>query len=415
MHAVLGLSMTPTTVGLVLVEGQDADGVTMDHEAFDVSSPGRSGAAEACGLAAAAVRRTEAAAAARGHRLHSIGVTWSDDADAAASLLLASLAEAGFDNVVPIRLPEATEALARGIAEVTGYQTTAVCVIEPEAVIALIVHTGLGAVHTAVNHSIGTEDDVVRWLTTVFTGADWKPDALVVVGSAGDLEDLMPPLEQALSVPVFTPAEAELALARGAALASASTSEFVFDEAVYQLRGAPRRRRLSQTGPVAMLAAGAVTFVVSLSLAIGLQMAPESPVAEPRAVANTVAEVPVVVHRQAPAPPLEAPVPEVAPVEVAPPAELPEVPAEAPVAVDVPAAPPEAVADVLPPAPDAAAPPPPPADIAPVVPGAPAEKPPLLARILSRIPGLQRGEVPPEPSAVAPPEQQPPVLPPPLP
>ena len=30
MDAVLGLSMTPTTVGLVLVEGQNADGATMD-------------------------------------------------------------------------------------------------------------------------------------------------------------------------------------------------------------------------------------------------------------------------------------------------------------------------------------------------------------------------------------------------
>ncbi|MDT5398216.1 MAG: hypothetical protein QOK33_1447, partial [Mycobacterium sp.] len=37
MHvdAVLGLSVTPTSVGLVLVEGHDADGATVDHEAFE--------------------------------------------------------------------------------------------------------------------------------------------------------------------------------------------------------------------------------------------------------------------------------------------------------------------------------------------------------------------------------------------
>ena len=225
MDAVLGLSVTPSAVGLVLVEGQDADGATMDRDAFEVRSRRRPSPQHTCEQAAAAVLRTEAIAAARGHRLHSIGVTWSDDADTEASLLLRSLTDSGFDNVVPVRLPEATEALAWGIAEVIGYQTTAVCVIEPETVIALIVHSGEGAVQTAINHTIDSEEQLIRWLSTVFTRADWQPDALVVVGSGGDLEALMPRLEVALSVPVFAPAEAELALARGAALASAHNTE----------------------------------------------------------------------------------------------------------------------------------------------------------------------------------------------
>ena len=137
MDAVLGLSMTPTSVGLVLVEGQDADGATMDRDAFDVYD----GALPTCEQATAAVLRTEALAANRGRRLHSIGVTWSEDADAEASALMKSLSESGFDNVVPIRLPEATEALARGMAAVIGYETTAVCVIEPDSVISIVVNT----------------------------------------------------------------------------------------------------------------------------------------------------------------------------------------------------------------------------------------------------------------------------------
>ena len=36
MEAVLGLSMTSTSVGWVLLDGQDADGVVIDHDAFDV-------------------------------------------------------------------------------------------------------------------------------------------------------------------------------------------------------------------------------------------------------------------------------------------------------------------------------------------------------------------------------------------
>ena len=152
MDAVLGLSVTPSAVGLVLVEGQDADGATMGRDGFEVPSRRRPSAVQTCEQAAAAVLRTEAIAAARGHRLHSIGVTWSDDADTEASLLLRSLTDSGFDNVVPVRLPEATEALAWGITEVIGHETTAVYVIEPEAVIGLIVHTRAGAVQTAVNH-----------------------------------------------------------------------------------------------------------------------------------------------------------------------------------------------------------------------------------------------------------------------
>jgi len=135
MDAVLGLSMTPTTVGLVLVEGQEADGATMDKDEFAVHERGLVSAVNTSEKAAAAVMRTEAIAAARGHRLHSIGVTWSEDADTEASLLLESLSESGFDNVVAVRLPEATEALARGIAGVIGYEITAVCVIEPDSVV----------------------------------------------------------------------------------------------------------------------------------------------------------------------------------------------------------------------------------------------------------------------------------------
>src|SRR3954467_13530025 len=107
----------------------------MDGEAFEVGMRGRGSAVQTSEQAAAAVLRSEAIAATRGHRLHSIGVTRSDDADAEASLLLKCVSEAGFGSGVPVRLPEATEALARGIADVIGYDTTAACVIEPETVI----------------------------------------------------------------------------------------------------------------------------------------------------------------------------------------------------------------------------------------------------------------------------------------
>jgi hypothetical protein len=277
MDAVLGLSMTPTTVGLVLVEGQDADGATMDHDEFAVHDRGLVSAVNTSERAAAAVLRTEAMAAARGHRLHSIGVTWSEDADTEASLLLESLSESGLDNVVPVRLPEATEALARGIGSVIGYEITAVCVIEPDAVIVMVVNAHDDAVQTAVSHSITTDEDLARWLSAVFAQTDWQPEALVLVGSGSDLDAITPRLEEVLSVPVFVPAEAQLALARGAAIASAQDPDYrhhgVGEESA---RGHGAERRLwpgSHVGAAtAVLIAGVVTFVVSGSLAIGLRL-----------------------------------------------------------------------------------------------------------------------------------------------
>ena len=277
MDAVLGLSMTPTTVGLVLVEGQEADGATMDKDEFAVHERGLVSAVNTSEKAAAAVMRTEAIAAARGHRLHSIGVTWSEDADTEASLLLESLSESGFDNVVAVRLPEATEALARGIAGVIGYEITAVCVIEPDAVVVLVVDTAQGAVQTAVNHAVTTDEDLARWLSAIFAQAEWQPEALVLVGSGSDLEAITPHLEEVLAVPVFVPAEAQLALARGAAIASTHGPDFYLDESGEdsgRVQTTPRRTSLfPRVGAAgAMLGVGVVTFVVSGSLAIGMQL-----------------------------------------------------------------------------------------------------------------------------------------------
>jgi hypothetical protein len=432
--------MTPTSVGLVLVEGQDADGATMDRDAFDVYQS----SIQSSEQATAAVLRTEALAANRGLRLNSIGVTWSEDADAQASALMQSLSDSGFDNVVAIRLPEATEALARGMAAVIGYQTTAVCVIEPDAVISLVVNTSDGAVQTAFNHSIDCDESLISWLSTVFTKADWQPEALVVVGSAGGFESILHKLEDALSVPVFAPAEAELALARGAALASAQTVELPrvdydsdYDSDYDDYYGDHRRdfrgesdheydydrsrstgrhrspesteerfASLGHTGAVTMLVAGVVTFVVSVSIAVSLELAPHRATrsADPVPAAVNEPQKPAAVKPMPPAmpPPVSIPPPEAvepvapppeAPVDDAPPPES-QAPAEAP-AIDeapiadpaVPSAPPADVPPVdpamAPPPQDAIAPAP---DAVPTIDSTvPTKKPGIWTRIKDRL------------------------------
>ncbi|MCH9702078.1 MAG: hypothetical protein K0U76_11990 [Actinomycetia bacterium] len=343
MDAVLGLSVTPSGVGLVVVQGQDADAATMEGTGFEVDSCGSSSALQTSEQAAAAVLRAQAIAAGRGQRMRSIGVTWSDEADPEASLLLKSLSDSGFDNIVPVRLSEASDALARGIAELTDYRTTAVCVIEPEQLIAMVVRTDVGAVQTAVNHTVVTEEDLVGWLSAVFARADWQPEALVLVGSAEDLDGLRPVLEEALSVPVFSPATAQLALARGAALACAQNIDFRFDGAVREAefdadaeRPMPverRARRLSPGGAATLLAAGVVTLVASASAALALQAAPERAAPQPRPATEAFAHTPPPVGGTAPTAPKTAPVLEAAPLPA------PEVgPAQAPERVVVPQA-----------------------------------------------------------------------------
>ena len=62
MDIVLGVSMTPTTVRMVLVEGEKADGVTVDHDVFEVSVRRRLSNVDAADQVVAAVLGTKESA-----------------------------------------------------------------------------------------------------------------------------------------------------------------------------------------------------------------------------------------------------------------------------------------------------------------------------------------------------------------
>jgi hypothetical protein len=379
--------MTSTTVGLVLVEGDGVDGATKNHDAFEVRRGGFSPVTTS-EFVAETLSRTQAIAG--GQRLQSIGVTWSDDASVEASLLFDSLADCGFDNVVPIRLPEATEAFARGIGQVIGSDVTAVCVVEPDAVVALIVDAHEGAVQTAVGYDLETDHGLIDWLSDIVGRSEWQPDGLVLLGSGDGLDQIARRLEEILSIPAFAPAEAELALARGAALASVNGIG-VFDDPLFTV-SAPQvaRRRDSKTlrGATALLAGGVVAFVASASVAVGLELLPERGAhSEHRDVVNT-AETPALRPESAPEAPAPAPQELSAPEAQPQPAPEPEPKPtfdQAPVVamtMNVPPPPQAPPADAPPH--DAAAPPRPPAVIAPP-PVRP--KPSLRTRIWERLHG----------------------------
>ncbi len=302
--------MTPTTVGWVLAEGHGADGTILDHEELALRAGHGVRAVSTAKQVADEVLRVDALAAASSHRLRVIGVTWNDEASAQAALLLEALADAGFDNVVPVRLLEAIETLARAIAPVIGYEQTAVCVLEHEWATVVMVDTHGGETQTAIKHVRGGLDGLTCWLTGMFDRNGWRPGGIVVVGADSDVDGFSWQLEKALPVPVFAQTMAQVTIARGAALAAARSTEFTDERLVVRSSepaAAPARpHQLSYAGAVTALAAGAITFVSSLSLAVGIQLAPQSKSAMPRHVVH--APTPQIAEAVAPAvaPPAEA-------------------------------------------------------------------------------------------------------------
>lgn len=279
LDTVLGLSITPTTLGWVLAEGHGADGAILDRNELELHSGRNAQAIHTAEQLAAEVLLAHEVAAAGDHRLRVIGVTWNAEASAQAALLVESLTGAGFDNVVPVRRIRAIETLAQAIAPVIGYEQIAVCVLEHESATVVMVDTHDGKTQIAVKHVCRGLSGLTSWLTGMFGRDAWRPAGVVVVGSDSEVSEFSWQLERVLPVPVFAQTMAQVTVARGAALAAAQSTEFtdaqLVADSVSQPTVAPRRSR-HYAGAAAALAAAAVTFVASLSLAVGIQLAPHN-------------------------------------------------------------------------------------------------------------------------------------------
>lgn len=287
--------MTPTAIGWVLAEGHGADGTILDHQELELHAGRGARAVSTTEQVADEILRVEAQAAASDHRLRIIGVTWNDEASAQAALLLEALTDAGLDNVVPVRQLEAVETLAQAIAPVIGYEQTAVCVPEHDATTVVMVDTHDGETQTATKQVHGGFDGLTRWLTGMFDRNGWQPGGVVVVGAHSDIDGFSWHLEKTLPVPVFVQTMAQVTIARGAALAAARSTEFTDDQLVLpssEPAATPTApRKLSYAGAATTLAAGVVTFVSSISLAVGLQLAPAGNPAPRHAVPEPTPQV----------------------------------------------------------------------------------------------------------------------------
>jgi hypothetical protein len=377
---VLGVSMAPSTVRMVLVEGENADGVTVDHDEFDVAAATVGSGPDQM---IAAILGTRESAHEGGYQLTSTGVTFRDQGQA--TVLRDALAAHQVENVMLVSEFLAAAALAQAVGAATCWAATALLFIEPDTATLAVIDSADGSVAQVQHRSLASDDDTaVAELSGLVAGADLLepgPEGLLVVGSGIDVAMIKPALDEATWLPVSTPEQPEIALARGAALASAHAPLFAastqamawaqdldavpaehpqdVDSRLLDFSAGesePQRKPFLLAGSAlaTLFVVGVVTLVVAL--AVGMRStAPDRPNAGGHVVAP---------HQQAPPPEAKLPAPPPQPKPQ--PAPAPKAPAPAPKA---PA--PQAPAPVHAPAPPAAAPAPPPPAMPPIIPGVP--------------------------------------------
>ncbi|MHA7652970.1 DUF7159 family protein [Mycobacterium sp. ML4] len=301
MDIVLGLSMTPAAVRMVLVEGQNADGVTVAERTLpaDVATD------SAIDLAAAAILDARAEAAAAGNRVTSVGVTCTEPIEAAG--LCDALSARGVDHVTIAPPFRAAAAWAREVGQSAGYERTALLYLEAEAATMAGVGSADAAITGIRTESLGTAGGAMKALMDLAAGTEaleTPPDGVFVLGSGMNLGWIKQQVAAATSLAVGAAEDPETALARGAALVSVSAPQsslsteafayarvsaenscdaqcvsadaetvdegFADDAGLYE---SPQRRRpvllLGSTGAVVL-----ISVVVALEVSLGLGIRP---------------------------------------------------------------------------------------------------------------------------------------------
>jgi hypothetical protein len=228
VDTVLGVSLAPTTVRVVLVEGQNADGATVDEDNFAVANGDDPATLSGPDQVVAAILGTREGANEAGYDLLSTGVTWSDQCEAAE--LRDALAARKVENVMLVSSFLAAAALAQSMGSATGYARAALLYVEPDSATLAVVDTTDGSITDVKREQLPDDDDqavaTLVSLVSAAEGLDEQPDGLLVVGSGVDIPLIKPALEEATSLPLSVPEQPATALARGAALASANAPLF---------------------------------------------------------------------------------------------------------------------------------------------------------------------------------------------
>src|SRR6201993_3665175 len=182
LDTVLGVSMAPTAVRMVLVEGENGDGATVDEENFPVAADDGGSTVPAAGQIVSAILGTREGAAEGGYQLASTGVTFTDPIEAAA--LRDALAAHKVENVMLVSAFLAAAALAQTVGNQTNYARTALLYIEPETATLAVVDSADGSVTEVHRQALPQDDEAaVTQLASMVSGAEAleaRPDAVFV-------------------------------------------------------------------------------------------------------------------------------------------------------------------------------------------------------------------------------------------
>ncbi|GFG63636.1 hypothetical protein MKUB_11260 [Mycobacterium kubicae] len=226
MDIVLGVCVEAAAVRLVLIEGQNADGVTVEEEKIEVAQD--AGASGAAAAALAAIVGTREGATEGGYQLTSIGATWTHPDQVAP--LRAQLAQHDAGSVMLVSPLLAAAALAQTVGAALDYDHIALVFVESGAATLAVVDTGDGSIVDLHRRSVGgARSAQAAELATMVAGLDAprsRAKGVFLVGCGVDIVGIKPALEAATSLVVSVPEEPDLALARGAALASANAPLF---------------------------------------------------------------------------------------------------------------------------------------------------------------------------------------------
>src|ERR1700743_3340629 len=171
VDTVLGVSMAPTTVRMVLVEGQNADGVTVDEDNFAVANGDDPATFSAPDQVVAAILGTREGANEAGYDLLSTGVTWSDQCEAAE--LRDALTARKVENVMLVSAFLAAAALAQSMGSATGYARAALLYVEPDTATLAVVDTTDGSITDVKRELLPDDDDqAVATLVSLVSAAE---------------------------------------------------------------------------------------------------------------------------------------------------------------------------------------------------------------------------------------------------
>jgi hypothetical protein len=261
--------MSGSAVGFALADRLQENGEALDHDAFEVNSH----ADYAARVTDSALGMTRIAAAS-GHHLVAIRLTWTEDVRAHAMRVMEALRASAQAPVETVEVLAASESVARSIAS----DKIAVCVLARDTAVALM----LGDRTTIRGHR---GNAVARWLTRELDQGPWRPERMLVVCSHRELEALAAQLAGALSIPAIDTRQAHVVLA-----IAVTSGENAAGTIARTVRLSPRRRATAW--------ASAAAVVLAVSVVSGSDLRFDSPSSDaaasaPSAPLPPAAEAPV--------------------------------------------------------------------------------------------------------------------------